>query len=71
MCGFKIKKISDDSIIDIISMNIDNDNCVLISKDGSLDIISLNKFKDMIMGENANSENGDGKIKEATYKIIK
>lgn len=52
-------------------MNIDNENNILIIEDGSLDIISINKFKDMILGENVNSERADIKIKEVTYKIVK
>lgn len=70
MSLFKIQSISDNSIIEIIAMNIDNENNILIIEDGSLDVISLNKFKDMILGENVASKKGNNKLEDVTYKIV-
>jgi hypothetical protein len=63
MAILKIKEKSTNSIIEIISFNIDDENNVLIVEDGQIDIISLDKFKDMTLGTNS-SDNSD-----PTYEI--
>ena len=48
--SFKLLKIADNSIIEIITMNIDSENNILISENNQLDILKLQDFKDMILG---------------------
>jgi hypothetical protein len=68
MSQFKIQNISDKTIIEIISMNIDNENNILVFEDDTFEIISLNNFKNMILGTEPDSVNP--KAKEATYKLF-
>ena len=65
--GFRIQKIEDNSIIEIISMNIDSDNNILILEDNELNILSINDFKDMILGTNRNPNE---EAKQATYRLV-
>ena len=51
MSRFKIQNKEDNSIIEIVAMNIDNENNVLIKENNSVSTISLNDFKDMVLGE--------------------
>lgn len=67
MSQFKIQNISDRTIIEIISMNIDNENNILIYEEDTFEIIKLNDFKNMILGTEPDSSNP--KAKEATYKL--
>jgi len=66
---FKIKNIEDDSIVEVISMNIDIENNILVLQNGKLDILGINNFKDMILGTNPNPKNLGEIIKEPTHKI--
>ena len=47
MAILKLKNKTDNSIIEIISFNIDNDNDILIIEDKQIDVISLQKFKEI------------------------
>jgi len=62
MSKFKIQNISDNSIIDIIAINIDNENNILVKDGDSASIITIADFKDMILG----TQDGE----KATHKII-
>ncbi|PWA03984.1 hypothetical protein [Flavobacterium psychrotolerans] len=68
MCRFKIQNVNDDTIIEIISMNIDNENNILAVEETVPYILSISEFKDKILGTNSDNT---GESKEATYKIIK
>jgi len=52
MAKFKIQNLSDNSIIEVIAMNIDNENNLLIKEGNSASILSINDFKDMVLGTN-------------------
>jgi menaquinone-dependent protoporphyrinogen IX oxidase len=52
MAQFKIQNNSDNTIIQVIAMNIDEEQNVLVKNSDSLDIISIADFKDMILGAN-------------------
>jgi hypothetical protein len=62
MARFSIQNIEDNSVIEIIAMNIDNENNILAQEDSKATIITISDFKDMVLGTL------DGKV--ATYKII-
>jgi hypothetical protein len=62
MSKFKIQNIENNSIIEIIAMNIDDVNNILIKENRKASIISISEFKDMILG----SLNGD----KATHIIL-
>jgi hypothetical protein len=62
MAKFKIQNISDKTIIDIIAINIDNENNVLIKESNSVSTISIDDFKDMVLG----TKTGE----KATYIIL-
>lgn len=66
MAILKLKSKIDNSIIEIISFNIDNDNDILIKEDKQIDIISLQKFKEMTLG--TKSQNGI-KAADPTHEI--
>ena len=66
MAIIKLKNKTDNSITEIISFNIDNQNNILIKEDGKINIISLSIFKDMTIGTLANNEN---KAQGATHEI--
>ena len=69
--GFKIQNITDNSILEIISMNIDNENNILILQDNELGILSIANFKDMVLGTNKNPDRPNEEAKPATYKFAK
>lgn len=50
MGKFVLQKIDDNSLIQILAMNIDNDNNILVLENNELEILSLDRFKDMILG---------------------
>lgn len=62
MSRFKIQNIEDNSIIEVIAMNIDNENNVLIKESNSVSTISIDYFKDMVLGTKAGEK--------ATYIIL-
>lgn len=62
MAKFKIQNISDNTIIEIIAMNIDNENNILIKEGNSVSTISIDDFKDMVLGTKAGEK--------ATYIIL-
>jgi len=62
MARFRIQNIEDNSVIEIIAMNIDNENNILAKEDNKATIITISDFKDMVLGSL------DGGV--ATYKII-
>lgn len=62
MVQFKIQNISDNSVIEIIAMNIDNENNILVKEGDKTSILNLSDFKDMVLGTL------DGE--EATHRII-
>ena len=66
MAILKLKNKTDNSIIEIISFNIDNDNDILIIEDKQIDVISLQKFKEMTLGTKA--ANGT-KAADPTHEI--
>lgn len=68
--GFQLQNIKDNSIIEIISMNIDNENNILILQDNELDILSLANFKDMVLGTNKNLDRPNEEAKPALYRLI-
>lgn len=68
MC-FKIQRIADNSVIEILSMNIDNEHNILVIQDGELGILKLEDFKDMILG--TSKLNSHDSVKEPTYRLIK
>lgn len=67
--GFKIQSIKDNSMIEIISMNIDNENNILIVQDNELGILSIADFKDMILGTNKNANQPNEDAKPATFRF--
>jgi hypothetical protein len=66
---FKIKHITDHSIIEIISMNIDNENNILVLEDNELGVLSIGEFKDMILGTSKNKDRPNDEVKSATHKL--
>lgn len=66
---FKIKHITDHSIIEIISMNIDNENNILVLEDNELGILRIGEFKDMILGTSKNKDRPNDEVKSATHKL--
>jgi hypothetical protein len=68
--GFQIQNITDNSIIEIISMNIDNENNILILQDNELGILSIADFKDMAFGANKNPDRPNEEAKPATYRLV-
>ena len=65
---FKIQNITDNTIIEIISMNIDSENNILVFQDNELSILRIDEFKDMILGKTSRpNENA----KSATYTLIR
>jgi len=62
MSRFKIQNKEDNIIIEIVAMNIDNENNVLIKENNSVSTISLDDFKDMVLGTTAGEK--------ATYIIL-
>ena len=49
-------------------MNIDNENNILVFQDNELSILSIDEFKDMILGKTSRpNENA----KSATYTLIR
>ena len=67
--SFKIRSIEDNSIVEIISMNIDHENNILVLEDNELGILSINEFKDMILGTSKNKDRPNEEIKPATHKL--
>lgn len=55
MALLKLKNISDNTIIEIISFNIDINNNIVIIENGIVQIISLSTFKDMTLGTLGNT----------------
>ncbi len=62
MAQFRIQNIQDNSVIEIIAMNIDNENNILAKEDDKVSIIAISDFKDMVLGAL------DGE--EPTHRII-
>ncbi len=65
--SFKLLKIADNSIIEILSMNIDSENNILISENNQLDILKLQDFKDMILG--TAKDNLNDIAKDPTHRL--
>ena len=57
MVILKLKNKTDNSITEIIAFNIDNENNILIKEDDKIDFISLETFKDMMLGTSGNNQN--------------
>jgi hypothetical protein len=66
MTILKLKNISDNSIVEIISFNIDNANNILITEDGKINVISLSIFKNMTLGTFGSANQ---KASSATHEI--
>ena len=66
--SFKLQKIADNSIIEILAMNIDNENNILISENNELDILKLEDFKDMILGTAKEHQNDTATA--PTYRLL-
>lgn len=62
MAQFRIQNIEDNSVIEIIAMNIDNENNILAKEDDRASIIAISDFKDMVL------EALDGE--KSTHRII-
>ena len=62
MSVFRIQNLEDNSIIEIIAINIDNENNILVKEGNNTSIINITDFKDMLLG----THDGD----QATYKIL-
>ncbi len=62
MAQFRIQSIEDNSVIEIIAMNIDNENNILAKEGNRVTILTISDFKEMVLGTL------DGE--EATYRII-
>lgn len=60
MSIFKIQNLNDNSIIEIVAMNIDNENNILTKEGETISVVNIEEFKDMVLGQNG---------REATYKI--
>ena len=50
MALFKIQNLLDNSETEIIAMNIDKENNILRSEDNNLGVLSIEDFKEMVLG---------------------
>jgi hypothetical protein len=66
MAILKLKNKTDNSIIEIISFNIDNNNDIITIEDNKVVIITLENFRDMTIGTEAKNGN---KAADPTHEI--
>lgn len=62
MAQFRIENIEDNSVIEIIAMNIDNENNILAKEGDKAFILTISDFKDIVLGTLGG--------KEANYRLI-
>lgn len=62
MAQFRIENIEDNSVIEIIAMNIDNENNILAKEGDKAIILTISDFNDMVLGTLGGEE--------ANYRLI-
>lgn len=69
MAMFTLRDLSDGSTIEVLAMNIDASHQVLVKDEAGVRVITIDDFKDMVLGTFADAETGEGP-QPPTHEVV-